>query len=112
VPHVAVKLEKVVVIGVKDFEENPTHFPLWEAQKERDGTLDSQRIKAIRLDKLLVEAGFVDSRTEADRKIKARAVRVMNKVIPVSIVSTLSIYETRTLIPVSFSNDETVSGAI
>jgi tyrosyl-tRNA synthetase len=92
-PRVAVRLERVVVIGAKDFEENPTHFPLWEAQKELDATLDSQRIKAVRLDKLLVEAGFVDSRTEADRKIRARAVRVMNKVVPVPIISTFVPYD-------------------
>jgi tyrosyl-tRNA synthetase len=91
-PRVSVKLEKVVVMGSNDFEQNPTHFPLWETQKERDATLDAQ-IKAIRLDKLLVEAGFVDSRTEADRKIKARAVRVMNKVIPVSVISTFVPYD-------------------
>jgi len=91
-PRVSVRLEKVVVMGSNDFEQNPTHFPLWETQKERDVTLDAQ-IKAIRLDKLLVEAGFVDSRTEADRKIKARAVRVMNKVIPVSVISTFVPYD-------------------
>jgi len=91
-PRVSVRLEKVVVMGSNDFEQNPTHFPLWETQKERDATLDAQ-IKAIRLDKLLVEAGFVDSRTEADRKIKARAVRVMNKVIPVSVISTFVPYD-------------------
>jgi len=91
-PRVSVRLEKVVVMGSKDFEQNPAHFPLWETQKERDATLDVQ-IKAIRLDKLLVEAGFVDSRTEADRKIKARAVRVMNKVIPVSVISTFVPYD-------------------
>jgi len=91
-PRVSVRLEKVVVMGSKDFEQNPAHFPLWETQKERDVTLDAQ-IKAIRLDKLLVEAGFVDSRTEADRKIKARAVRVMNKVIPVSVISTFVPYD-------------------
>jgi tyrosyl-tRNA synthetase len=93
VPRVAVKLDKIAVGGAKEIEQERTHFPLYETQREQDGSLDLQKIKAVRLDKLLVEAGFVDSRTEADRKIRARAVRVMNKVIPVPILTTFVPYD-------------------
>jgi tyrosyl-tRNA synthetase len=90
-PRVAVKLEKIAVVGgaLEIQKEGSTHFPLWQAQMERDGQLDPQKIKAVRLDKMIFEAGFVDSRTEAGRKIRARAVRVMDKVIPVSILSVI-----------------------
>jgi tyrosyl-tRNA synthetase len=93
VPRVAVKLDKIAVGGANEIEQERTHFPLYETQREQDGSLDLQKIKAVRLDKLLVEAGFVDSRTEADRKIRARAVRVMNKVIPVPILTTFVPYD-------------------
>ena len=37
----------------------------------------------------LVEAGFVDSKTEAARKISERAVRILNKVVPELIISVI-----------------------
>jgi tyrosyl-tRNA synthetase len=88
-PRVSVKLSVVAVTGgAKEFQEGgSTHFPLYEVQREMDPALDVQRAKAIRLDKLLAEAGFVNSRTEADRKIRAGAVRVLDKLVPVPIVS-------------------------
>jgi tyrosyl-tRNA synthetase len=87
VQRVAVRLNRIAVIGAKEFEQERSHFPLYETQKQQDGSLDLQTVRAVRFDKLLVEAGFVDSRTEADRKIRERAVRAMNKVIPVPIVT-------------------------
>ncbi len=89
VQRVAVKLDRIAVTGgAKEFQqEGSSHFPLWQAQMDQDRSLNSQKITAVRLDKLLVDAGFVESRTEADRKIRARAVRVLNKVIPVPIVT-------------------------
>jgi ribosomal 50S subunit-recycling heat shock protein len=56
---------------------------------EREGISVPRRIEAVRLDKMIFEAGFVDSRTEASRKIKAKAVRVLDKVIAVPIVSVM-----------------------
>jgi len=38
---------------------------------------------------LLVEAGFVDSRNEAARKIRERAVRVLDRVIDVPVISVI-----------------------
>ena len=89
VQRVAVKLDRVAVTGgAKEFlREGGTQFPLWQAQKAEDESLDPQNIKPVRLDKLLTEAGFVDSRTEASRKIREKAVRVMNKVVQVPIVA-------------------------
>jgi tyrosyl-tRNA synthetase len=89
--RVAVKLEKIAVVGgaAEIQQEGSTHFPLWHTQMEREGQSVPRRIEAVRLDKMVFEAGFVDSRTEAARKIKARAVRVMDKVIAVPIVSVM-----------------------
>jgi tyrosyl-tRNA synthetase len=88
-PRVAVMLEKIAVVGGASEiqQEGSTHFPLWHIQMERNGQLNPQKIKAVRLDKMIFEAGFVDSRTEAGRKIRAKAVRVMDKVIAVPIFS-------------------------
>jgi tyrosyl-tRNA synthetase len=90
-PRVTVKLEKIAVVGggPEVQQEGSTHFPLWNIQMERDRQLDPQKIKAVRLDKMIFEAGFVDSRTEAGRKIRAKAVRVMDRVIPVTILSVI-----------------------
>ena len=89
VPRVTVKLSAVAVIGgANEFQEGGnTHFPIYRVQKEQDPGLDEQQVKAIRLDKLLAEAGFVNSRTEGDRKIKAGAVSVLDRVIRVPIVT-------------------------
>ena len=90
-PRIAVKLEKIAVVGgaAEIQQEGSTHFALWQTQMEQEGISVPRRIEAVRLDKMIFEAGFVDSRTEASRKIKARAVRVMDKVIAVPIVSVM-----------------------
>ena len=90
-PRVAIKLEKIAVVGgaAEIQQEGSTHFPLWQTQMKREGQSVPRRIEAVRLDKMVFEAGFVDSRTEAARKIKARAVRVMDRVIAVPIVSVM-----------------------
>jgi tyrosyl-tRNA synthetase len=91
VPHsaerVSVRLEKVVVATGEDVVNLPTHFRLHEFQTEQNGRREQAKLTAVRLDKLLVEAGFVNSRTEADRKIKARAVRVIDQVVPVPLIT-------------------------
>ena len=83
--RVAVRLERVVVDGVTDFDNHDRYFPLHKFQTDRNGP--DAKLRAIRLDKLLVEAGFTDSRTEADRKIKAKAVRVLDNVVPLPIIT-------------------------
>jgi len=91
VKRVAVDLDRIAVAGgAKEIQqEGSSHFPLWQVQIEQDGSLDPQKIRAVRLDKMLVEAGFVDSRAEAGRKIKEKAVRVMDKVVPVTILTVI-----------------------
>jgi len=83
--RIAVRLEKVVVDGVTDFDNQDRYFPLHKFQTERNSP--DANLRAVRLDKLLVEAGLTDSRTEADRKIKAKAVRVLDKVVPLPIIT-------------------------
>jgi tyrosyl-tRNA synthetase len=91
VKRIVVDLDRIAVVGgAEEFQqENSTHFPLWRAQIEQDRGLDPQKIRPVRLDKMLVEAGFVGSRTEAGRKIKEGAVRVMNKVVRVTILTVI-----------------------
>ena len=79
---VTVKLEKVVVQGQLDFND-PKYFPLHHFQH----ATDTGQIKALRLDKLLMEAGFVQSRSEGDRKIRERAVRMLDKVVPLPVIT-------------------------
>ncbi|HJT01330.1 MAG TPA: hypothetical protein VJ756_19705, partial [Terriglobales bacterium] len=84
VERVTVKLDKVVVQDVHNFND-PKYFPLHSLQSASD----VGEIKALRLDKLLMEAGFVQSRSEGDRKIRERAVRVFDKVVHLPIVTVL-----------------------
>src|SRR5437660_1532515 len=76
---------QVVVDGVTDFDNQDRYFPLHKFQTELNSP--DANLRAVRLDKLLVEAGSTDSRTEADRKIKAKAVRVLDKVVPLPIIT-------------------------
>jgi tyrosyl-tRNA synthetase len=91
VKRVVVDLDRIAVAGGANeiLQEGSSHFPLWHVQMEQDRRLDPQKITAVRLDKMLVEAGFVTSRTEAGRKIKEKAVRVMDKVVPVTILTVI-----------------------
>jgi tyrosyl-tRNA synthetase len=91
VPQVTVKLNRVVAAGgaARPSDGGNNSFPLWQAQQSQDGGLDSAGPQAVRLDKLLVEAGFVDSRNEAARKIRERAVRVLDRVIDVPVISVM-----------------------
>jgi tyrosyl-tRNA synthetase len=90
VPKVTVKLDRVTA-GSKSQPSEPanTYFPLWQAQRSQNDNLGSAGARAVRLDKLLVEAGFVDSKTEAARKISERAVRMLNKVVPELTISVI-----------------------
>src|SRR5579864_2497190 len=82
--HVSIALSKVQLAGSKDLSDDENaYFPLDKFQSE---SLDPSRARLIRLDKLVVEAGFVQSRTEAVRKIKEKAVRIENRPIPQPVV--------------------------
>jgi tyrosyl-tRNA synthetase len=91
VPKVTVKLNRVVAArgAAQPSDGGNNSSPLWQAQQSQDGRLDSAVPQAVRLDKLLVEAGFVDSRNEAARKIRERAVRVLDRVIDVPVISVI-----------------------
>jgi len=90
VPKVTVKLDRVTAGGKSQPSEPAnTYFPLWQAQRSQNDNLGSAGPRAVRLDKLLVEAGFVDSKTEAARKISERAVRMLNKVVPELTISVI-----------------------
>jgi tyrosyl-tRNA synthetase len=89
VQKVTVKLDKVAAGGgsAQPSDGGNTSFPLWQAQRSEKANVASASPKAVRLDKLLVEAGFVNSRTEATRKIRERSVRILDKVVGVPVIS-------------------------
>jgi len=90
VQKVTVKLDKVAAGGTAQPSDGGNNSaPLWQAQQSEKGNLDSGSPKAVRLDKLLVEAGFVASRAEASRKIRERAVRVLDRVVEVPVISVI-----------------------
>jgi tyrosyl-tRNA synthetase len=78
VERVSVELAKIQVFTTKDLSDESSYFPFHKLQARKDSQGD---FRLVRLDKLLVEAGFVQSRSEADRKIRERAVRVDDTVI-------------------------------
>jgi tyrosyl-tRNA synthetase len=87
VERVVVKLDKVRFQGTKDLtDDENSYFPLWQYQTDIAGASDPQKRMPIRLDKLLTEAGFVSSRTEASRKIKEKAVRLLQQTVTHPIV--------------------------
>ena len=85
VERVTVPLEKIRLGGSADLKaDDDSYFPLWRFQGEEASNPANWR--PIRLDKLLVEAGLAPSRTEANRKIKERAVRLFWQVVPHPVV--------------------------
>src|SRR5579872_177111 len=82
IERVTVKLEKVLVQG-EHAPNDPKYFPVHQFQP----ATDIGQIKALRLDKILMEAGFVQSRSEGDRKIREKAVRVLDKVVPLPVIT-------------------------
>jgi tyrosyl-tRNA synthetase len=81
---VSIEIAKVRFAGTKDLSDDENaYFPL---DKFQLGPVEPSRWRLIRLDKLLVEAAFVESRTEASRKIKENAVRLMDKVVSQPVV--------------------------
>jgi tyrosyl-tRNA synthetase len=86
IERVVIALEKIKFEGTKDLlTDESSYFPLWKFQG--DGASNPQTLRLVRLDKLLLEAGLVPSRTEASRKIKEKAVRLIRQVVTDPIVS-------------------------
>jgi tyrosyl-tRNA synthetase len=82
VEHVSVELNKIRMAGLKDLSnDDASFFPFEKFQTSPGQVRDEKDLRFVRLDKLLVEAAFVASRTEADRKIKEKAVRIDSTVV-------------------------------
>ena len=80
VERVSVSLGKVRFEGSSNLSDDEnSYFPLWKFQTNLPGASDPRRWRLVRLDRLLVEAGFVASRSEAGRKIKERSVRLIHQ---------------------------------
>ena len=80
IERVSVSLKDIQLAGSKDLlSDEGSYFPLWKFQGE--AAKDPMKHRPVRLDKLLLQAGFVPSRTEANRKIKEKAVRLLKQVV-------------------------------
>jgi tyrosyl-tRNA synthetase len=81
--RVSVELSKVRMTGIRDLSpDDDSYFPFQKFQiGPGQPQRDDKEIRPVRLDKLLVEAAFVPSRTEAQRKIKEKAVRLNSTVV-------------------------------
>ncbi|MGH9497757.1 MAG: tyrosine--tRNA ligase [Terriglobales bacterium] len=88
IERVAVVLSKIIFTGTRDLaEDENSYFPLWKHQTNVVGASDPTRWRLIRLDRLLVEAGLATSGAEAGRKIKEKAVRLIQQTITQPVVS-------------------------
>lgn len=87
IDRVKVLLSKIKVEGTRDLrDDDNSYFPLFKFQSDTDGASDPSQWKLVRLDKLLVEAGFAASGAEANRKIRERAVRLAQQPIAQPVV--------------------------
>jgi tyrosyl-tRNA synthetase len=98
VERVSVDLAKIRVTGLKDLSDESSYFPFHKFQTDVGHERDQKDSKVARLDKLLVEAGFVTSRTEADRKIREKAVRLNDTVVPLPIFTLFVPVELKTVL--------------
>jgi tyrosyl-tRNA synthetase len=87
VERVSVALEKIQVKGIRDLSDESSYFPLHKFQTELADKFGPNDVKLVRLDKLLAEAGFVRSRTEAERKIREKAIRMMDALVTLPVIS-------------------------
>jgi tyrosyl-tRNA synthetase len=79
VPLIVCRYESVKV-NPREITSTEHHFPVLD--DETLHSLPGERTAWIRLDKLLVETKLANSKSEAMRKIKERAVRVEKKTVP------------------------------
>ena len=88
VEHVSVDLNKIRVSATRDLSnDESSFFPLHRFQEDSVRASDPKNWRLVRLDKLLTEAGFVQSRTEAARKIEENAVKVIGQVVPLPVMT-------------------------
>src|SRR6185437_5320633 len=88
IERVTVALDKIKVSGAKDLANDENrYFPVWKFQTDIPTASDPGKWAVVRFDKLLVEAGFVSSGTEAGRKIREKAAKLANHVVAEPIVA-------------------------
>jgi tyrosyl-tRNA synthetase len=88
VEHISVDLNKIRVSATRDLSnDESSFFPLHRFQEDSVRASDPKNWRLVRLDKLLTEAGFVQSRTEAVRKIEENAVKVIGQVAPLPVMT-------------------------
>jgi tyrosyl-tRNA synthetase len=86
--RVSVDLNKIRVSGTKDISnDESSYFPLHKFQEDSGRASDPKNWRLVRLDKLLTEAGFVQSRTEATRKIEENAVKVIGQAVNLPVIT-------------------------
>ncbi|MGD0792714.1 MAG: tyrosine--tRNA ligase [Terriglobales bacterium] len=77
-----ISVDIVRVKSARDISEERSYFPLHKFQKcASSGAFNKEDVRLILLDKLLFEAGLVQSRTEAGRKIKENAVQINGQLV-------------------------------
>ena len=70
---VSVQIAKIEVKSIRDLSDESSYFPF---QKFQAGSCTPSELRLVGVDRLLTEAGFFASRTEAGRKIKEKAVHI------------------------------------
>jgi tyrosyl-tRNA synthetase len=78
---ITVDLEKIQIKAVRDLSDESSFFPLHKYQTCMHEGFEKEDVRLVGLDKLIFEAGFVQSRTEGGRKIKEKAVQINGYVI-------------------------------
>jgi len=75
---VSVDINKIVLKTIRDLSDESTYFPL---QMFQPSSCTPQELRLVGVDRLLAEAGFFSSRTEAGRKVKEKAVHVDGRLV-------------------------------
>jgi tyrosyl-tRNA synthetase len=76
--HVTVEIDKVQLKTSRDLSDESSYFPL---HKFQSSTCTADELRLVGVDRLLAEAGFCASRTEAGRKVKEKAVHIGGRVV-------------------------------
>ena len=76
--QVTVEIDKVQSKATRDLADESSYFPL---HKFQTATCAPYELKLVGVDRLLAEAGFCASRTEAGRKVKEKAVHIAGQMV-------------------------------
>jgi tyrosyl-tRNA synthetase len=77
-----ISVDLIRVKSARDLSQESSYFPLHKLQNcASSSEFNKDDVRLVVLDKLLVEAGFTSSRTEAGRKIREKAVQINGNVI-------------------------------